>query len=427
FRGKNSQGKTGVISDFDLLNLQGRVASIGFDSDRATSSRVSEACRVLARELYRRGARVAYAIDIPEVNDEKAGLDDFLTAYGVDAFLELDVEELPSPYPRIRTWSGVELRETVMERPPAIVPAWGVRQAGKVILCGKGGSAKSTVILQWVCHSAAGTPLFGYPALEVAGPQRVAVLMAEDPLSEVKFRWEQQMRALGYGNDVAERIAFLDPQGSVLKLTNEDSRAALFDKLRQHGATEVILDPLVAFHDVEENSNSAMRGVLDLLTPFQEETGCAFIIVHHEPKSPENNGAASRGASAIRDWCRTMLRLTAHEEDENGTQRFTLALDKANYGGTVWNLSLERAQDSYLFTPVTEVAVTPVNVWELIGPEGRWAEDLKLALIEQFGISEPTARRAIGKAQEANLITIESRLNPETKRKKAYVLGGGTK
>jgi hypothetical protein len=47
-----------------------------------------------------------------------------------------------------------------------------------------------------------------------------------------------------------------------------------------------------------------MRGVLDLLSPFAEETGCAFILAHHESKAPDSNGASARGASAIRDWCR---------------------------------------------------------------------------------------------------------------------------
>jgi hypothetical protein len=44
-----------------------------------------------------------------------------------------------------------------------------------------------------------------HPSLEAGH----CILMAEDPLSEVKFRWERQMDALGYGPEVAVRIAFL--------------------------------------------------------------------------------------------------------------------------------------------------------------------------------------------------------------------------
>lgn len=416
-----------MISDFDLVELRDRVVSIVFDSDVATNPKVQQARQTLAHELYRQSARAVYAPDLPDLNEEKAGLDDFLNVYGLESFLELDVEEIASSYPKIKTWSGVELLETPMERPPAIVAALGIRQSAKVMIVGAGGQGKTTVLTQIGSDLAATKPLFGHPALEVAGPQRVAFYLAEDPLSEIQFRWMKQMQALGYGNDVAARIAFLDPYGAKLTLTDEYARAALFDSLRQHQATVAILDPLVSLHDVEENSNSAMRTVLDLLAPFQAETGCSFILAHHEPKNPDSNGSASRGATAIRDWARTMLRLTSQGERENGNRRFSLTVDKANYGSTIAGLTLERAPDSYIFVPVAEVAVTPADVWKLVGLEGRWAEDLKVALIEQFGISEPTARRAIGKAEEANLVTIESRLNQETKRKKAYILRGGSK
>lgn len=286
--------KDGPIPDLDLVEWRGRTVWITYDSDTATNEKVRAARTALAQELYRRGAEVIYATHIPDLGDGHTGMDDFLLSEGKDAFLELDVEELPSPYPRIKLWTGVELRNAALERPPAIVPGWGIRRSGKVLLVGLGGRGKSTLLLQVASNLAAGAPLLGHPQLRVTAPQRVAVFMAEDPLSEVKFRWEQQMRALGYGDEVAQRVTFLDTPGK-LQLTNEFARTALFEALRQHHTDICLLDPLVALHDADENDNSAMRGVLDLLTPFQEETGCTFILAHHEPKSPENNGAASSG------------------------------------------------------------------------------------------------------------------------------------
>jgi RecA-family ATPase len=249
--------------------------------------------------------------------------------------------------------------------------------------------------------------------------------MAEDPLSEVRFRWVKQMEVLGYGNEVAERIAFLDPQGSRLSLNDEHARTALFDALRRHRTDICILDPLVAVHDADENSNSAMRSVLDLLAPYQEETGCTFVVVHHEPKVAENNGAAARGASAIRDWCRTMLRLTPQKAGSDGSQRFQLDLDKANYGGTVWGLTLERKQDSYIFTPVDlEAAVTPRDVWEMIGGDGNWLDEVQDRIVERFNVSKATAYRAIKKAEEKKLAVIGERVNLGTNRRKSYLARG---
>jgi hypothetical protein len=423
WRGKDERGETGPIPDLDLIDWQDRVVTIVFDSDVTTNERVSAARSALAEELYRRGARIVYKIDLPDDGSgHKVGFDDFLHVNGIDSFADLDIEEIPSLYPRVKLWTGIELRAAHIERPPAIVKAYGIRRGGKVIICGQGGRSKTTLNSQMACHLAAGSPLFGHHSLTVAGPQRVAIFIAEDPISEVRYRWVQQMSALGYSSEIAERIAFLDAQGSRLTLTDGRARMALFEALRRHRADICILDPLVALHDVDENSNSAMRGVLDLLNPFQEETGCTFVIAHHEPKAPENNSTASRGASAIRDWCRTMLRLTAKGAGDDGTQRFQLDLDKANYGGTVWSLTLERGNDSHLFTPIAKVTVTPRDVWELVGPEGGWLEDIKTLLVERFGVVEVTARRAIGKADEMQIVATETRTNPETGRKKSYLV-----
>jgi regulatory protein RepA len=255
-----------------------------------------------------------------------------LLSPGSDAFSELDLEEIPSPYPQVRVWTLADLRAATLERPAPIVPGWGIRKAGKVIFTGAGGRGKITLLLQLACDLAAGRPLLGHPQLAVHGdPQRVLLYMAEDPLPEVRFRLLRQLEELGYGWEVEERIHILDfsdrkPQ----VLTDEWALRVLADRIRQHGATFAVLDPLVSLHDPDEDSNPQMRAVLDVASPIAEETGCVFSLAPHEPKNPGNNGAAARGASAIRDWCRTMLRLTSQKAGTGGSQRFQLDLDKAN-------------------------------------------------------------------------------------------------
>jgi hypothetical protein len=145
WRGKNARGEVGPILDLDLINFHDRIITIVFDSDVATNEKVKEARAALARELYRRGARIVYKIDLPTLDGEKVGIDDFLKDQGIEAFADLDIEEIASPYPRVKLWSGIELRETPMERPPAIVKGWGIRRAGKGLICGQGGRGKTTL------------------------------------------------------------------------------------------------------------------------------------------------------------------------------------------------------------------------------------------------------------------------------------------
>jgi len=425
WRGKGLNGHSQPIFDLDLVGWRERTVVIVFDSDVAINPEVQRARQALAHEAYRRGARIVCTINLPAPDGIKVGWDDYLLAHGLDAFSDLDAEEIPAPFPVVKLITGLELQNTQIERPPAIVPGWGIRKNGKGILCGMGGRGKSTLLLQLACDLAAGKPLLGHPQLAVASPQNVAIFMAEDPLSETKFRWEQQMKALSYGDEVARRIAFLDPQGQRIMLTDEYAWMALFDALRRHHSTVAFLDPLVGLHDAEENNNSAMRYVLDLLSPFQEETGCAFLIAHHEPKSPESNGAAARGASAIRDWCRTMLRLTSHSDDEDQVRRYSLILDKCNYGGTAWNLTLERKRDSYIFTSAPEQgAVTPLQMWETIGSEQRWFSDVLQELVSKYKTSKTTAARAVKRAQELGLAEVGEETNPQSGRQKKTIVHG---
>jgi len=72
---------------------------------------VQDAQQAFASEVYRRGAHAVYSTPLPlEENGEKTGLDDFLAGYGVEAFLNLDLEEIASPYPPFKVWSLADLR-----------------------------------------------------------------------------------------------------------------------------------------------------------------------------------------------------------------------------------------------------------------------------------------------------------------------------
>ncbi len=117
-----------------------------------------------------------------------------------------------------------------------------------------------------------------------------------------------------------------------------------------------------------------------------------------------------------------MLRLGPLGKASAEVQRFNLALDKANYGGNVRNLTLERQQDSYLFTPFElGTSVTSKQIREILGQDGEWLEATKSTIVERFGVAESTARRAINKAEYQNLIQREKKVNKRTGRKKTYL------
>jgi hypothetical protein len=81
------------------------------------------------------------------------------------------------------------------------------------------------------------------------------------------------------------------------------------------GVSVMILDSFRAAIPGLDENDSAVRQALDILTRVSEETGCAFIVIHHAGKNGKDKGRKEtpRGSSAIFDACGTVLGLTCEE------------------------------------------------------------------------------------------------------------------
>jgi len=66
----------------------------------------------------------------------------------------------------------------------------------------------------------------------------------------------------------------------------------------------LILDPLISFHDGDENSNQIMRKVMDSIVEVSLKAEVTPIVIHHDNKSGNY-----RGASAIYDCCRSQIKI----------------------------------------------------------------------------------------------------------------------
>lgn len=98
------------------------------------------------------------------------------------------------------------------------------------------------------------------------------------------------------------------------------------------GHVLIIVDSLRRALPGEDENDSAISNYLDLLGRVSDETGCAFLVLHHSGKSAladdqsDEKRGAGRGSSAIEDGCsciwsvegggiglRRMLHMRAHE------------------------------------------------------------------------------------------------------------------
>ena len=83
---KSKKKNVRLIKDFQLIDWTDRAVAMAFDNDMLTNPKVIGALNALAGELVKLGAHVVI-IHLPE--GELKGVDDFVVARGIDAFLEL--------------------------------------------------------------------------------------------------------------------------------------------------------------------------------------------------------------------------------------------------------------------------------------------------------------------------------------------------
>jgi RecA-family ATPase len=93
-------------------------------------------------------------------------------------------------------------------------------------------------------------------------------------------------------------------------MSDEKFRKFLIDyskAVEDHAGEKIgnlVFDPLISYSDGDENDNAMMRRTLDLITETAGTIGATPTVLHHS-----NKGNGLRGASAIQNWARSIIKL----------------------------------------------------------------------------------------------------------------------
>jgi hypothetical protein len=157
---------------------------------------------------------------------------------------------------------------------------------------------------------------------------KVLIISLEDDADELRRRI--LAASLHYGIDRSELRGWLflsAPGADAGKLMTLDKRGRavrgfLADNLEAavcaHKIDIVSIDPFVKSHSVEENSNSAIDDVVQVLTDLADRHNIAVDAPHHTSKGMADPGNASRGrgASAMKDGARLVYTLAVMSPEE---------------------------------------------------------------------------------------------------------------
>lgn len=201
---------------------------------------------------------------------------------------------------------------------------------------------------------------------------------------------------LNSGVDRALLLVERNEHGNLRPSKNVDR---IIGHIQRLGIGVLIIDPLVEFHEADENDNVEMRIVAATLRRIAARANCAVMVGHHtrKPVGARSDGFSgdadsARGASSLQGVTRIMLTLYAmsskdakdHSVKESDRHRY-IRLDgaKSNLslaGAGAKPMWLERVEAQLGFEGETVGALAPV--------------ELAKARVEKVAESEPGARPA---------------------------------
>lgn len=165
---------------------------------------------------------------------------------------------------------------------------------------------------------------------------RVLIVSLEDDLEELKRRLKAAMMYYDIirAEDLRGWLFFCAPGRAAGKLATIGDKGQLVPGTFGPAIERVVInrkidivsiDPFVKAHSVEENGNSAVDDVMQILSEMASRHDIAIDVPHHVSKGASDPGNANRGrgATAMKDACRLVHTLTPMSLEE--AQAFGIA------------------------------------------------------------------------------------------------------
>ncbi|MPM66917.1 Regulatory protein RepA [bioreactor metagenome] len=233
--------------------------------------------------------------------------------------------------------------------------------AGKLaVMSAPGGTGKSFLLLELALAVASGEPVIAGIVPDAAGPTRY--ISFEEDETDIQNRLVALFQTFSISPPV-ETFFCSALEGENLPLVQnaeKNEEAVKYLENICEGMRLVILDPLSRLHSADENSNSEMKKVVQILISVAKKTRCAIIVAHHTSKSAVLNGQgglqqSARGASCLVDDPRLVCTLSRsqnkksqYEDEENDDQRLVLTWAKMNGCRPIKPLELVRLESGVI-------------------------------------------------------------------------------
>ena len=188
---------------------------------------------------------------------------------------------------------------------------------GRLIIAGEPKVGKSRLALYMAFCLATGHPFLTFETHEYP-----RVLFLQFEVSEFRFQERVISVAKSMGIPADNDLPFWMHTMPSLRLDTGGGISELRKVINSFKAEICFLDPMVKLHSGDESNQQEMQLLLNNVDDLIDETGCAFIIIHHLKKPQGGQGSQSetawermRGSSYIPAWVDTGLVIGKRSKD----------------------------------------------------------------------------------------------------------------
>lgn len=201
------------------------------------------------------------------------------------------------------------------EWPEEIFIEGGILSRGDCLLIAAESKAgKSTLIAGLIRQMMTGGDFLGFKVIK---PLRILYMQAELRESRLKERLIKTYSSL---NGIASNSHVWNTRGLVMIEENYDIIA---ESIKTTQPDVVFIDPMVNFHNYDENNATQMTQFFRKLDRIQHEFNTAIVMAQHFKKSQDGNPKNQvslldrmRGSSALRGWADTTIAMEGRTVDE---------------------------------------------------------------------------------------------------------------
>jgi AAA domain/CHC2 zinc finger len=249
---------------------------------------------------YAKGIKVLKLPDLPEKGDAS----DYLKSHPVTSLFALSKETLwwKPPISETTLFMTVpQFREHAADHIDWLVEGL-IQHGANGMVISRPKSGKSFTILDLAIALASGQKW-----LDFFVPKRVKTALVSREDHSGLTQWRERKISEGRGLSSLDLDGWLHINAKGLKpkimLDYPDDVKLLIADLKRYQTEFLILDVMRVLHGAEENDNTEMQKIIDVLNHIQEETKASICLIHHDNKREDASlTERARGASAIAGW-----------------------------------------------------------------------------------------------------------------------------